>query len=107
MRVTFLSTAVWDLANIRAYIATDDPAAVQRVGKRLNEIINGLAKLPNLGKPGRVFGTRELVTPKIGKTAYVIVYRVKSNQIEILRVLSGMRDIEQILDEEFPEGEDN
>lgn len=107
MRVTFLSTAVWDLANIRAYIAADDPAAAQRVGERLNEIINGLTKLPSLGKPGRVFGTRELVTPKIGKTAYVVVYRAKASQIEILRVLPGMRDIEQILDEEFFDGENN
>jgi len=59
-----------------------------------------------MGKPGRVFGTRELVTPKIGKTSYVVVYRVRSDQVEILRVLSGMRDIDQILEEEFPD-EDN
>lgn len=103
MRVTYLSLAVLDLASIRAYIADDDPKAAQRVGKRLGEIINGLAKLPNLGKPGRVFGTLELVTPKIGKTVYVVVYRIKSERIEILRVLPGMRDIDQILDEGFPE----
>lgn len=103
MRVTYLSLAVLDLASIRAYIAADDPAAAQRVGKRLSSIINGLAKLPNLGKPGRVFGTLELVTPKIGKTVYVVVYRIKAERIEILRVLPGMRDIDQILDEGFPE----
>lgn len=103
MRVTFLSLAVWDLAEIRSYIATDDPEAAQRVGKRLAELINRLSKLSNLGKPGRVFGTCELVTPKIGKTTYVVVYRVRSERIEILRVLSGMRDIDQILEEEFPE----
>jgi len=103
MRVTYLSLAVLDLASIRAYIASDDPASAQRVGKRLSSIINGLAKLPNLGKPGRVFGTLELVTPKIGKTVYVVVYRIKAERIEILRVLPGMRDIDQILDEGFPE----
>ena len=105
MRITYLSLAVWDLASIRAYIAADDPAAAQRVGKRLSEIINGLVKLSNLGKVGRVFGTRELVTPKIGKTVYVVVYRIKSDRIEILRVLPGMRDINQILEEEFPKEE--
>jgi plasmid stabilization system protein ParE len=103
MRVTYLSLAVLDLASIRAYITADDPKAAQRVGKRLSGIINGLAKLPNLGKPGRVFGTFELVTPKIGKTVYVVVYRIKSERVEILRVLPGMRDIDQILDEGFPE----
>jgi toxin ParE1/3/4 len=103
MRLTYLSTAVWDLASIRAYIAADDPAAAQRVGRRLSEIINGLVKLPSLGKPGRVPNTRELVTPKIGKTAYVVVYRVKADRVEVLRVLSGMRDLNQILREDFPE----
>jgi toxin ParE1/3/4 len=103
MRIRYLSLAVLDLASIRAYIAADDPKAAQQVGKRLSRMINGLARLPNLGKPGRVFGTFELVTPKIGKTVYVVVYRVKLEQIEILRVLPGMRDIDQILAEDFPE----
>jgi toxin ParE1/3/4 len=105
MRLTFLSTAVLDLARIRAYIAADDPAAAQRVGKRLSEIMNGLVRLPSLGKPGRVPNTRESVTPKIGKTVYVVVYRVRVDRVEILRVLSGMRDIDGILEEAFPEEE--
>lgn len=103
MRVTCLSLAVWDLAEIRSYIAANNPDAAQRVGKRLAELINGLSKMPGLGKPGRVFGTRELITPKIGKTTYTVVYRVKLDRIEILRVLPGMRDIDQILEEGFPE----
>lgn len=105
MRVTYLSLAVWDLAEIRAYIAAHDPDAAQRVGQRLSELINGLSKMPSLGKPGRAFGTRELVTPKIGKTAYIVVYRLKIDRIEILRVLSGMRDIDQILEEPLPDEE--
>ncbi|MFM7427910.1 MAG: type II toxin-antitoxin system RelE/ParE family toxin [Elainella sp.] len=106
MRLTYLSTAVWDLVNIRAYIAADDPAAAQRVGSRLSKIIQGLVQLPSLGKPGRVPNTRELVTPRIGKTVYVVVYRFRTDRVEVLRVLAGMRDIDQILTEEFPEGED-
>ena len=105
MRVMYLSLAVWDLAEIRSYIAANNPDAAQKVGKRLAEVINGLSKMPSLGKPGRVFGTRELVTPKIGKTTFIVVYRVKSDQIEILRVLPGMRDINQILEDGFPEEE--
>ena len=105
MRLSYLSAAVWDLASIRAYIAADDPAAAQRVGKRLSAAINGLGKLPSLGKLGRVPNTRELVTPKIGKTVYVVVYRVRADRVEILRVLPGMRDLDQILEEQFPEEE--
>jgi toxin ParE1/3/4 len=103
MRITYLSLAVWDLTSIRAYIAADDPKAAQQVGQRLSQMIAGLATMPNLGKPGRVFNTRELITPKIGKTAYVIVYRVKTERVEILRVLPGMRDIAQILQQDFPD----
>jgi len=105
MRVTYLSFAVWDLAEIRAYLAAHDPDAAQRVGQRLADLIDRLSKMPGWGKPGRVFGTRELVTSKIGKTAYGVVYRVKSDQVEILRILHGMRDIDQILKDEFPQEE--
>ncbi|HEY9643368.1 MAG TPA: type II toxin-antitoxin system RelE/ParE family toxin [Coleofasciculaceae cyanobacterium] len=101
MRITYLSLAVQDLAEIRAYISSQNPDATQRVGRKLRDTINGLEQFPNLGKPGRVFGTRELNTPKIGKTAYLVVYRVKRDEVQILRVLSGMRDIDAILEEGF------
>lgn len=105
MRLTFLSTAIWDLTSIRAYIAADNPAAAQRVGQRLREIISGLIRFPGLGKPGRVPNTRELVTSKIGKTAYVVVYRVRIDRVEVLRVLAGVRNLDQILEAGFPEEE--
>lgn len=97
MRIVFLSLAVQDLASIRSYIAADNPEAARMVGERLRKLIQGLAAMPNMGKAGRVFGTRELVTPKIGKTPYIVVYRVREDRLEILRILPGMRDIENIL----------
>lgn len=105
MRVTYLSVAVLDLAEIRSYIAVDTPDTAQQIGNQLAQAINRLSTFPNLGKPGRVEGTRELITPKLGRTAYVIVYRIRLERIEVLRVLSGMRDIDQILEEEFPNEE--
>lgn len=103
MRITYLSLAVLDLAEIRAYISAKNPAAAQRVAARLSESINALKRFPNLGKPGRVFGTREMNTFKIGKTPYIVVYRVKRDEIQILRVLPGMRDINAILEEGLEE----
>jgi toxin ParE1/3/4 len=105
MRITYLSLAVQDLAEIRAYFSVDNPDAARQVGQRLKETINQLTAFPGLGKPGRVFGTRELITPKIRKTSYVVVYRIKREDIQILRVLPGMRDLEAILEEGFPEEE--
>jgi len=70
MKLVFLSLAVQDLASIRSYIAKNNLQAAREVATRLKQSINRLASMPNLGKPGRVFDTRELITP-IGKTAYV------------------------------------
>ena len=85
--------------SIRSYIAKENPEAAQQVAACLKSIIQKLATLPSLGKAGRVSGTRELVTPKIGKTIYIVVYRVKETRLEILRVLPGMRDIDRLLSE--------
>jgi hypothetical protein len=54
-------------------------------------------------KPGRVFGTRELIIPKVGKSTYVVVYRVAGDAVQILQVLAGTRDIDTILAEGFDE----
>lgn len=105
MRITYLSLAVLDLAEIRAHIATHNPNAANRVGSKLRENINSLEKFQHLGKPGRAFGTRELNTPKIGQTTYVVVYRVKRDEIQILRVLPGMRNLDAILEEGFKDEE--
>jgi toxin ParE1/3/4 len=45
-------------------------------------------RLPNIGRPGRVPGTRELV---VSGTPFVTVYRVESNVLWVLRVLHGAR----------------
>jgi plasmid stabilization system protein ParE len=100
MRLVFLEAAVLDLASIRNYIAEINPLAASDVARRLQQIIERLVLMPNLGRPGRVFGTRELITPPIGKTVYVVVYRVNGMRLEILRILPGMRDIDRLLEED-------
>jgi addiction module RelE/StbE family toxin len=87
MPIVYFSLAIQDLLEIRAYIAQNNPDAAQQVANRLKQMIQRLATMPNLGKPGRVSGTQELVTPKIGRTTYIIVYRIKNDRVEILRVL--------------------
>jgi toxin ParE1/3/4 len=97
LKLKYLSSAVQDLIDIRTYIAADDPKAAQRVSQILRNLIKSLAQFPHLGKAGRVFGTREFNTPKIGKTAHVVVYRVQQAEVQILRVLPGMRDLDNLL----------
>jgi toxin ParE1/3/4 len=85
-------TVVWSpratahLAHLRAYIARENPAAAGRVAMALLAAVERLAELPNLGRPGRVFGTRELVVPG---TPYVIPYRLRGGRLEIIAVFHG------------------
>lgn len=47
-----------------------------------------LADHPNMGRVGRIEGTRELV---ITRTPYIVGYRLVGNTVEILTVLHGAR----------------
>ncbi len=48
--------------------------------------VEHLAELPNLGRPGRAWGTRELVVPG---TPYVIPYRLRGDRLEVIAVFHG------------------
>jgi toxin ParE1/3/4 len=89
MIVFWSPQAVEDLAALRAYIAEDDPAAARRVALRIiHSIEDLLSDNAEMGRPGRVPGTRELVVPR---TPYVVPYRVRNNRIQVLRVYHGAR----------------
>jgi toxin ParE1/3/4 len=75
--------AIEHLAHLRAYISRDNPEAANRIAGTLLEAVERLAELPNLGRPGRVDGTRELVVPG---TPYVIPYRLRSARLEVIAV---------------------
>ena len=84
MIIKWLDDAVNDLKALRQYIAQDKPSAASSVAKRILSAVNLMPDQPNIGRPGRVSGTRELIVPGL---PYLIPYRVKKNTIEILRVL--------------------
>ena len=81
--------AIADLIALRAYIAEDNPAAAQRIALH---IIHNLEELlsanPDMGRPGRVPGTRELVVPR---TPYIVPYRIRHNRWQVLRIYHGAR----------------
>ena len=89
MRLRWTRLAERDLDEIAAYIGQDNPAAAARVILELIDQAESLLPAhPAIGRPGRVVGTRELV---IGELPYVIPYRVREQDIEILRVLHTSR----------------
>jgi plasmid stabilization system protein ParE len=74
-----------DLRDIRSYIAQHDPAAASRVAVQLVAACDQLESLSHRGRRGLVAGTRELASVR----PYVIVYRVTSAAVEIMRVWHG------------------
>jgi toxin ParE1/3/4 len=89
MTILWSPEAIEDLNSLRAYIAEDDPAAARRIVLHIMRSIEQLLPdSPQMGRPGRVPGTRELVIPK---TPFIVPYRLQRNVIQILRVYHGAR----------------
>ena len=89
MRSRWTKHAERDLDEIASYIGQDSPAAAARVVLELiDQVETTLPKRAAIGRPGRVLGTRELV---IGRLPYIVPYRVREKDIEILRVLHTSR----------------
>jgi len=88
MRVRWLRKALQNLADEAEYIASDNPAAAARIVARIAEAVERLSSFPAMGRPGRVVGTRELV---VTGTPYIIPYRVRGGDVEILRVFHAVR----------------
>ncbi len=79
--------AIADLVALRAYVEEDNPAAAQRIALHiLHNVESLLPNRPQMGRPGRVPGTRELVIPR---TPFIVPYRLLGNTIQILRVFHG------------------
>ncbi len=68
------------------YIAQDSVLAAIDQDAEIEKQVDMLLDHPNMGRPGRVKTTRELV---IGRTSFIVAYRVKGERIEVLRVLHG------------------
>ena len=89
MNIVWSPEAIEDLVALRTYIVEDNPAAARRV---VLHLIQNVAQLipdnPQIGRAGRVPGTRELVVPR---TPYIVPYRIQRTTIQILRVYHGAR----------------
>ena len=88
MRVRWLATALRNLDAEAEYVAADDPEAARLVVERVLGAVDALAEQPNLGRPGRLPNTRELV---VLHTRYLVPYRVRGDTVEILRVFHTSR----------------
>lgn len=86
MTIVWSQTAINDLTHLRRYIAETDPPAARKIADAILESIDNLQQFPDIGRPGRLPETRELVIPG---TPFVVPYTVTAGGIEIIAVLHG------------------
>jgi toxin ParE1/3/4 len=88
LRIRWTGSALADLEAIGDFIALDNAVAAQRMVVGLVASVDALRDHPNLGRPGRLTGTRELV---VSGTPYVVPYQVQGDDVQILAVFHGAR----------------
>lgn len=88
MRVVIREAAEADLDRIAEWIAKENPRAAVRVVAKIRDQISFLEidELADMGRPGLVAGTRELI-----EYPYIIVYAVddRRREIVILSIVHG------------------
>ncbi len=90
MVVVFAEPAERDLANIIDYIALDNPTAAERVYRAVVSTAGRLGHFPEMGRPGRLSGTREF---SVSSLPYLMVYAVGADVVTIVAVFHTSRDL--------------
>ena len=84
MKLRWTRIALQDLRYLHEYIAEGNPLAASRMVVHIQDATQRLKKHPQMGRPGRVQGTRELV---IAGSPYIVVYILGDSEIQIVAVI--------------------
>jgi toxin ParE1/3/4 len=84
MQIKWLHRALRNLEQAHSYILKENPKAAQELILKIQNAANQLKNYPFMGKSGRIENTRELIIPN---TPYILIYRIKEETVEILRIL--------------------
>jgi len=90
MRLAFARAARRDLDAIIDYVALDHPTAAEQVFRAIVAAAERLTGFPEMGRAGRLPGTRELVVPGL---PYLLVYQVATDRVTVLAVFHDARDL--------------
>lgn len=88
--------AALDLRDIRDHIAGDDPETAMQVLRDIRTAIERLVELPRLGHARDDLADEDLRVWTVH--TYLVIYRPDTDPLEIVRVLSGYRDLTLIID---------
>jgi toxin ParE1/3/4 len=89
MRLRWTIPATDDLYRIVQRIQKDNPSAAKQTARTLYDGCGRLREFPHLGRKGRIEATSELVFPGL---PYIVVYRVRDEFVEIVRIYHGAQD---------------
>jgi len=87
VRLFWTPEALADRRAIYHHIETDNPAAALALDELFSEKVSRLVDHPDLGRSGRVAGTRELVAQQ----NYILIYATTADWVRILRVLHAAK----------------
>ncbi len=88
MRVRWTAPAAVALERIQDYIAKENPRAAWEIAQRVRLAVRQLEDHPRMGRAGRVRGTYELV---IHGLPYIVPYRIKKGEVQILSLYHTSR----------------
>ncbi len=72
--------------HLREYIEKDSEQNAAMLAERMLQAVDLLQIHPQIGRPGRLLGTRELIVPD---TPYIISYRVRGERLELIAAFHG------------------
>jgi len=89
VRIRWTRRYLKELVAIADYIGERNPQAAARIVNEIHTKTNKLLSAnPFIGRVGEIKGTRELVIPG---TPYIVAYRVRDSEVDILFVQHGAR----------------
>ncbi|RKP51097.1 type II toxin-antitoxin system RelE/ParE family toxin [Trinickia fusca] len=87
MELFWTPEAIQDRETIYDYIEVDNPTAALALDELFSEKAARLTDHPDLGRLGRIAGTRELVAHR----HYILVYDVVGSVVRVLNVVHAAR----------------
>lgn len=85
MKVRYLESARDDIAWFRNYYGRVFPSGKGNARARLQGVIQLISEHPNVGHPPEDF--KDALEYPIRKTPFTMIYRIKGNELQVLRVL--------------------
>jgi toxin ParE1/3/4 len=89
MKIIWTAQAFQDLLLVREHIEKDNKVAAARIANQLRIAAKRLAAHPEIGRPGRVGSTPELIVPS---TPYLLPYRVRENYGGDFAIIHGAQE---------------